>query len=348
MKLSRRSVLALPIAAAMVGCGGTQPTNSMTLSVAQNSEAFSYFVPFVTQQHGFFKAAGLTFDPSRIPVLGNGTKTSAAVLSGSVQVGVGTITDAFTVSRVDDDLRIIGGFSNAFLIDVVASKAFLASSRLSRTSPLADKVAALVGKKIGISAPGSATDALITYLLRQHGYDDQHAVRVNLNTVTPAAGLSALSSGRVDAISWPVPVGQEAAARNIGEIFISPVLGDIPALAGMTYGTIYTTQSVIDSKPRAIAALIRAIASAETWIAEHPTQATEALKAFLQLDQKTTTAVAQAAMSSVPHTPMIDEKGGYAVANEFHVKAGLIAIALPYKDVVAASTISQALTSVRR
>ncbi len=202
---------------------------------------------------------------------------------------------------------------------------------------------ALVGKKIGISAPGSATDALLTYLFRKQGLDAQRDVtKVNLGNVTPAAALAALSSGRVDAVCWPVPVGQQAEAQGIGRIFISPAKGDIPAMSGMIYGVIYAKQSVIDTKPKAVQALIRAIAQAETWIEKNAAQARTLLQKDLQLDGKTTNAVAQAAMASVPQTPQMREPG-YRVAMQFHVDAGLLAIALAYNDLVATETINQAL-----
>jgi hypothetical protein len=68
------------------------------------------------------------------------------------------------------------------------------------------------------------------------------------------------------------------------------------------------------------------------------------LSKFLKLDQRETRIVAQAAMSSVPASPQISLQS-YTVANRFHLKAGLIAIALSDKDLVAADTINQALAS---
>lgn len=315
----------------------------MALKVAQNSTAFSYFPSYVAQQEHFFKAQGLTLLPDPLPVLGNGTKTTAAMEAGNIEVGVGTITDAFTLSRINAHLRIIGAISHAFLIDIVVSRRFLAQTHLTERSPLAGKVKALVGKKIGISAPGSATDALLVYLFRQYGLDsDRDATKVNLGNVTPVSALAALSSGRVDAVSWPTPAGQEAEVQGIGDLFISPVKGDIPRMQGMIYGVLYTTQQVIDAKPKAVQALIRAFAQAEAWIEKNPAQVATLLQKYLQLDKQTTNTVAQAAMSSVPQTLQID-KQAYETANQFHVKAGLIAIALGYNDLVATETINNAL-----
>lgn len=348
MKLSRRSVLTLPVATALVGCGPVQPTNSMTLSVAQNSSALSYFVPFVAQQHQFFEAQGLRLDPSRIPVMGNGAKTAPGIEAGSIEAAFGTLTDAFTLSRVDAYIKLVGAFCTEFTIDLIVSKQFLAETRLTAHSPLADKVRALVGRKVGISSPSTATEGLLIYLLKQFGYDYKRDVtEILLGNVNPVSAIAALTAGRADAVSQPIPAGQIAQAQGIGEIFISLTRGDIPTLRGMLYGVIYTRQHVIDAKPKAVAALIRAIAQAEEFIQNNPKQATTLLRAFLKLDEKETGIVAQAALSSMPRSPQIDQRA-YTVANQFHVDAGLIAVPLAYHDLVAENTISQALAPLRR
>ncbi len=327
---------------ALASCSSS-PTNSMVLKVAQNSSAFSYFPIFVATQQGFFKAQGLTFDPDPVPITGNGAKTAPGIEAGNIEVAIGTITDAFTLSRIDASIKIVGSVCNAFLIDLIASNAFLSATGLNKQSPLESKVKALVGKKVGISSPGTATDGLITYLFRQYGYDDQRdVVKVNLGNVTPTTALSALSSGHIDIVSWPVPSGQVAEAQGIGRLFISPVLGDIPAMGDMLYSIIYTRQPVIDMKPKAVAAFIRAVAQAEAFIRDEPKQTAALLTKFLKLDSHTTNAVAKAALSAMPASPQIDQHT-YQVANDFHVKAGLIAIALPYNALVATDTIRKAL-----
>lgn len=330
-----------------VGCSSTeQPSNSMTLRVGQNSLAFSYFPTYVAQQQHYFTEQGLTFAPDPMPIMGNGTKTTAAFLSGTIDVGIGTITDAYTLSRVDANLRIIGTFSNAFAIDVVASHQFLQHTHLTEASPLQSKVKALLGRKIGISAPGSATEALLVYVFRKYGYDYTTAMtEVNLGNVTAQTALAALSSGKVDAVSWPIPAGQQAQKNSVGSLFISPLLGDVPEISGMVYGVLYSSTQVIEAKPRAIAALIRAFAQAENFIHKEPAQATALLATFLRLDARTTAALARTALASIPATPLIDQRG-YDIADQFHAKAGLIAIALPYNGLVSSATIMQALTPV--
>jgi sulfonate transport system substrate-binding protein len=94
-----------------------------------------------------------------------------------------------------------------------------------------------------------------------------------------------------------------------------------------------------------VQAFIRAIAQAEAWIHQNPAQAKVLMQKYLKQDPKTSQAVFTATLPIMALTPRISQKD-YEVANQFHVKAGLIAIALPYKDVVASDTIDQALSSM--
>jgi NitT/TauT family transport system substrate-binding protein len=57
---------------------------------------------------------------------------------------------------------------------------------------------------------------------------------------------------------------------------------------------------------------------------------------------KTLKTIFAATMPIMPQSPLICQQA-YDTANAFHVKAGLIAIALPYNNLVATSTMQSAL-----
>jgi len=356
MQFSIRSILSffaclLLVGLSVAGCGGsgTAPTSStkdsMTLNVAQVSNSVGFFPLYVAQQQNFIKNQGLTLNPATPTQTGTGAKMTAAIESGNIEVaGGGLITDAFTLSRVDAHIRLLGALTTGYFVDIVASKRFEQETHLTEASPLADKVKALVGKKVGITTPGSGTEALLIYLFRKYGYNTQRDVtEVSLGNVNPAAGAAALSSGRVDAVAFPVPTGEVSEVGGMGDIFISPDHGDIPEMVGQVHGVIYAKQQVIDAKPKAIQAFIRAIAQAEAFINQHPDQAEVLMGKYLGLkSQKTISTIFATTKPIYPSTPQIDQKG-YDAANQFHVKAGLIAIALGYNDLVATDTINSAL-----
>ncbi len=329
----------------LASCGGSaapSPSASMTLRVGTITNALPFLPFYVARAKNFFKAQGLTLDPAVPPLLGSGAKLSTTLEANGIDIAVGGVPDAFTVSRVDTSIRLIGAVNNGFLIDVVVSKDFAQQAHLTATSSLADKVKALVGKKIGISAPGSSTDALITYLFRQQGLNVlKDATKVNLGAAI-TTDLAALQAGRVDAIVVAAPGGEIAEAQGFGAILISPGRGDVPAMQGQLFELAFTKQQVIDSKPQAVQAFIRALAQADTFIQNHPDQALTLLEQYLHLKPKTAVTAWNAVKASIPQSPQISQTA-YDTANQFEVKAGLLAIALPYKDLVASDTINKAL-----
>ncbi len=268
---------------------------------------------------------------------------TAAIESDNAELaGGGIITDAFTLSRVDTHIKLLGALTTGYFVDVVVSKRFEQATNLNEKSSLVDKVKALVGKKIGDTGPNSGTEALMTYLFRTNGLNVQKdATLVNVGS-TATAALAALSAGRVDAISFFAPAGQLAQAQNIGDIFISPSRGDIPAMQGELHGVIYARQQVIDAKPKAIQAYLQGIAQAEEFIHTKPDQATPLLGKYLKTNPKDTKQAFTEMLPIIPPNPLICQQA-YTTANNFHVKAGLIAIALGYKDMVAADTMQSAL-----
>jgi NitT/TauT family transport system substrate-binding protein len=357
MRVSSRSFFSLLacwliIGLSIVSCGGsgastTSSTSSMTLRVGEISNSISFFPIYVALQENYFKAQGLTFDPpTPIETGGSGSKLAEAVEANSVDIAGGTITDAFTISRIDAYIRLLGSLTDDYTVDIVVSKSFEQQTGLTEASPLEAKVKALVGKKIGISGLNSGTEALLTYLFRQYGLDAAKDSTLVIVGGTPVAALASLRSGRVDAISFFSPAGQEAVAQGIGDMFVSPVLGDIPAMDGQLHGVLYTKQSVIDAKPKAVAAFIRAIAQAEAFIHKNPTQATVLLGKYLGVkNQALVKAISAVWLPAMPQTPQISQQA-YNTADQFHVQAGLIAVALPYKDMVASSTIQTALNGM--
>jgi NitT/TauT family transport system substrate-binding protein len=349
MQLSIRSMMLLLVCWLLVGlsvasCGGTgttsSTTNSMTLNVGQISDSVAFFPFYVAEQQSYFKDEGVTL-ASR-PRLGTGAKVATALAAGSIDIGGGVITDAFDLAKVDSQVKIIGSLVNGYYVDITVSKSFERATGLTASSPLASKVNALRGKKIGITGPGSGTEALMIYLFKQQGLDvKRDATLVNLGSDNTAA-LAALRAGRVDALSFFSPVGQAAELQGIGDILISPMRGDISAMQGQLHGVFYTLQSVINAKSKAIQAFIRAIGRAEAYIHNNSDKALVLLENYLHMNQQIAKAVLTAMAPVYPQSPRIDPQG-YNIAAQFHVQAGLINAAPSYNTMVAISTINAAL-----
>src|SRR5579875_1770381 len=124
----------------IAGCGSaTSSTDSMTLKVAQNSSAPSYFPLYIAEKENYFKDQGLTLDPSPPLQFGTGPKTTVAVEANNVELAAGVITDVFTLSRIDSSVKLLGMLTSDLDTDIIVSKRFTQQTGLTEASPLADK-----------------------------------------------------------------------------------------------------------------------------------------------------------------------------------------------------------------
>ena len=345
MSISRRRLLQSAAAASLVPAlpwAASAATGVTALAVGSIGHSIAHFPLYVGEQQEFFQQNGV--DIGKVTEFSTGALTGTAVTAGSVDIGSSVITDVFSLAKAGRSVKIISVSANAYYIDVIASKAFLQAAKLNEKSSLADKIRAMRGKNIGVTGPGSGTEALVLYLLKQANIDKTRDVQlVNVGANIPAV-LATLRANRVDLVSFAWPLGQQAQVEGIGETFISPAIGDVPEMHHQIQGVVYTTQEEIDKKRAAIVGFIRGYAKACATILKDPARSRELLKGYYpNLDPKAldlTLEVYRA--TSVPSNPMPSELG-FMRALKFHQAAGLISEEYAYNDLVATKVIADAV-----
>jgi len=316
---------------------------AMTLKVGQISDSIAFFPIFVARQQGFFKQHDLQVGD--IPLLGTGAKLAAALQSGSIDVAGGNGTDPLNLYRANKNTRMIAQLVNTYYVDIITGPSF---SGAPASASLHDRIQALKGKKIGITGPGSGTQALVSFLLGTAGLTSATDVTLVSLGSNMTGALGALKTGRVDALSFPQPVGQQAEATGIGHIYISPARGDIPQLRTVVHGVVFTTQSVLDEKGPETAAFVRGIADAERFIHQADPQAVRALfKAYRPtMGDDTVDRLLTILRAEIPPTPAISQ-GEFDREVKFNLDSGLIHEAPDYATMVPTAWIQAALDGAR-
>ena len=341
----RRRSLFLTAGAALVAAGCADKSSSggagsMTVNVGQVSNSVAFLPFFIGENKGYFTSEGLTLGER--PRLGTGAKVAAALLSGSIDIAGSVMTDALNLYKTNNTTRVIGSLVNTYYVDIIAGATM---PRTADSAPVSDRIASLKGKKIGITGPGSGTEALVKYLFHQAGLDAaRDATLVNLGSDASAA-LGALTQRRVDVLSFPQPVGQLATAAGAGRLYISPAAGDVPELKNATHGVIITTQSVIDQKGKALAAFLRAVAKSQALI-HNDAAATGTLLATYQNTMKpeTVQALTPILQQEIPESPQ-PPQSGYDASVAFHTQTGLVTNAPAYAQIVPTGWITSALSN---
>jgi ABC-type nitrate/sulfonate/bicarbonate transport system substrate-binding protein len=313
-----------------------------SLSAGQvGATSIAFFPLFVAQKQGFFKDAGLDVS---ITNFNSGAVVGAAMTSGSIDVGNSLMTDVFALRKAGRSAKVTGALVNGYYVDVIAANQFLAAAKISRSSALRARVEALRGKKIGITGPGSGTEALLVYLFKRAGMDTtRDATLVNVGT-DQAAIVQALKSGRIDAVSFAWPLSMVAEAEGVAKPLISPAGGDVPSMRGQVHGVMYASEATLGKKQQPVVEFVKAIARAEAFIHRDRNAASNLLKEYdKQLDDKIIAALAAAYYPVLPQTPAIS-RDAYERALNFHRFTGYAAPSdNAYADIVDANVIQLAL-----
>ncbi|TDD73813.1 ABC transporter substrate-binding protein [Actinomadura darangshiensis] len=327
----RRLVAALLVV--VLAAGGCAKRTSTTppgvLNVGQISNSIAFLPLFIAEHEHYFEQEGVKLGER--PRLGTGAKVAAALKSGGIDVGAGVLTDALNLARIDDGTRLVADLVDRYYVDIIVGDDFQGAPA---SASLDDRIRALRGKKIGITGPGSGTEALVTYLFQRVGMrSDRDAELVNLGAKATSA-IGALKTGRVDALSFFQPIAQQAKAAGAGSLYISPSRGDIPGFETTAHGVVFTTQRLMDKKRTEVAAFQRAIAHAQRDIHEHPEKIPGLLAGYLKgTDPKALADLPPIVQKEIP-AQIGFTRASYESAIEFHRTTGLVKRLPTYEQIV--------------
>jgi NitT/TauT family transport system substrate-binding protein len=334
------TVLAAGAAAAAIPVGARAAT---AVNVGQIGNSIAFFPLFVAKNEGYFRDAGLDIN---LTVLSSGTLVGTAVTSGSVDIGCGVITDVFQLLHAGRACKVIGSLVDGYYIDIVASNQMLAATKLSRASRLSDRIDALRGKKIGITGPGSGTEALLQFLLRSRHIDATRDLEiVNMGT-DQGSIIAAMRTGRIDGVSFAWPLTMIAEAQNVGKGFIMPAEGDVQAMKGQIQGAMYARPDVIDHREGDLAAFVHAIGRAEALIRTDPARSRGMLKQYnANMSDASIDALFTAYVPTIPNQARVGV-ASYEKALAFHRSLDFVGPnGNNFGEVVANNVIDRALRS---
>ncbi|MFC4867695.1 MULTISPECIES: ABC transporter substrate-binding protein [Streptomonospora] len=321
-------VLSALVFATSACAGGASDTPEGVLNVGQISDSVAFFPLYVAEERGYFEDEGVELGER--PRLGTGAKLAAALQSGSIDLGAGVLTDALNLYGRDDSTELTASLVDKYYVDIIVGEDFEGPGQ---DAPLEERIDALKGKNIGITGPGSGTEALVAYLFQKNGMEAAtDAKLVNLGADPPAA-LGALESGQVDALSFFQPVAQQADATGVGSAYISPSRGDIPGFEHTAHGVVFTTADVREQKSEEVAGFQRAIERANKDIREDP-EVEKLLAEYMEgIDADARAELLPIMQEEVPDGIGFPKESVEA-ALEFHESTGLVEDPPGYTDIV--------------
>ncbi|MDB5777303.1 MAG: transporter substrate-binding protein [Herbaspirillum sp.] len=226
------------------------------LAIAVGGKNLLYYLPLtIAEQLGYFKDEGLQVE---ISDFAGGAKALQALVGGSADVVSGAFEHTINMQAKGQHIR-------AFVLQGRAPQIVLAVS--NKTMPGYKTVADLKGKKIGVSAPGSSTSMMASFVLAKGGLKPGDVSFIGVGT--SAGAISAIRSGQIDAIANLDPlitmlqehdeikvVSDTRTLKDTNEVFGGP----------MPAATLYASEDFIRKYPNTTQALTNAMVRALRWL----------------------------------------------------------------------------------
>ncbi len=216
---------------------------------------FFYLPVSVAEGLGYFKDEGLDIEFSDFA---GGAKSLQALVGGSADITSGAYEHTIQMKAKNISLK-------AFVLQ--GAYADMGLGVLKSKIPRYRSAADLVGKKIGVTAPGSATHFFVMHQLILGGFKPDAAQAIGIGQ--GGAAIAAARRGEIDAIASVDPVLTELEMSGVVEVVADARTpegsqqlygGSFPA------GCLYTTEKFLAANPRTIQALTNAIVRALVWM----------------------------------------------------------------------------------
>lgn len=244
------------------------------VNFSQPSTAMAYGPIMLAEAKGFLKEEGLDWETT---LTGSGAKSMAALIGGSVHLNTQEYSDVILASEKGQTTLGFAAMTSEMNLGIVMKRAVAAQRGVSDKSPLADRIKALKGLKIGITSPGSGTDSLVRYLMQSQKLDPDRDADIVASGSGPNI-LAAFGQGQIDAFAQVSPVIEQAVVRHDGVLLISTPRGDVAELRGRIGFAIVGRKDWLDKNVEIATKVTKAVWRAEQLIKAKPQEAKDALK----------------------------------------------------------------------
>jgi ABC-type nitrate/sulfonate/bicarbonate transport system substrate-binding protein len=158
-------------------------------------------------------------------------------------------------------------------LEVVASDALLKRTGVKPEDGLAQRIGALKGAIVGVSAVGGAQDRAARWIAAQGGLNPKSDLQVALVGGPPAI-QAALENGRIEAFVLSPPEAEIAQAGGYGRRLIDPAR-DFPALGGLPNLVLVAKRDPDEKMAKRIMAALAAMTAGSRQVAADPDAAAD-------------------------------------------------------------------------
>ena len=239
-------------------CSCSKPADKTTIQMAVGGQTQFIYLPLtLANQLGYFKDEGLTVN---ISDLRGGSEALAAMMGGSVDMVTGFYEHTIRARAQGKRLVMVTLFDRYPGLALMVGK-----QHADQVHSIKD----LVGKPVGVTAPGSSTDQLVKYILKQNNLDPQ-----SIPVVT--GGISTMMAALQQDHVW-AGVTTDPQTSRLARDGIARVLYDTRTEKGTVEifggpwpaGGFYTTVEFIQQHPQTVQSMVNAGVRALQYLRQH-------------------------------------------------------------------------------
>ncbi len=231
------------------GCSrpAARATEKTAIRMAVGGQTQFIYLPLtLADQLGYFKDEGLSMT---ISDLRGGSEALAAMMGGSVDMVTGFYEHTIRAGAQGKRLVMVALFDRYPGLVLMVGK-----QHWSEVHTIKD----LVGKPVGVTAPGSSTDQLVKYVLRRNNLDPQS---IPVVTAGIATMLAALEQDRVWAGVTVDPLASKLDRDGIARALYDTRTdrGTMDIFGGpWPAGGFYTTAEFVQQRPQTVQSIVNA------------------------------------------------------------------------------------------
>lgn len=249
-------------------------------TIRSTAKSWIWMVEDYAIAEGFYEKAGVKVTAN---ASGRGTNMSA-LIGASVDVEWGDPGEALNARKENLAFRTIGQTVGKFGSHVVVKKAILDKLGITEASPLAAKLAALKGLRMGNTGPGGAPDNLLRFLAVKGGLNPDRDMRlVPIQGGGPAI-VAALSQGVIDGFCLSSPTSDLAVSKFECAYLFNMVTNPPPDLTPYTYIICNTAEKTLREKREPLIRFLHGLALSMKSIHAEPQRFKAFALKFLELD----------------------------------------------------------------
>jgi NitT/TauT family transport system substrate-binding protein len=289
------------------------------LIIAQSNDGLLYGPLYLAAQNRYFEMAGLA---PEVIVMGGGAKAISAVIAGSAQIYAGAPFELINAVERGQHLVAFAEVMDRVMINLVMRSDTATRLGVSLSSPVASRIAALRGLKLGISSPKSSGEGLYRNLLRRGKLDADRDVDI-VPVGAGGAALAAFLAGQVDMYTFSSPFSEQAVARGPGIVLFDLSSGEIPEYADYPYITLIAREDWLRDHADTAQRVVRALAQALSFLHAHPDEAKTSLQGvFPKIEAPLFAAAFAASLRAYPAVPDIVPESFTTALSEYALVYG--------------------------